>query len=280
MSRQATYALTAAQPQAMSNHLGRVAQSPKAADIPRDRRHGNLLTVQTLNRKVTEQKFQAVTLQRLPIHASSLPCGRHETRRTITEYVRKLTLSELNARACFVTGESAELVGTAREVRNQSAPGFPLMRPTMKKPFSKLVLYPFGKMSFRVESDSVPVGYDRRRERSSDQWFQSDNDFLDFMRVNRAHVVNDDNERSSCHACSGAFDSTDVAHSESEPASPPLVTWHGKVSITTEAIGVQRLAAIVGKFTERGHSIMKSNGAILLISDDPSGVRWPAKGRR
>ena len=142
-----------------------------------------------------------------------------------------MTLSELNARARFVPGESAELVGTVREIRNHSAPGFPLMRPTMKKPFSKLLLYPFGKISFRVTGDSVPVGYDRRRDRSSDQWVQSGNDFLDFIRVNRAYVVNNDNESSSCHACSGAFDSTGIAHSESEPASPPLVTLYRKVNI-------------------------------------------------
>ena len=253
MSGQATYAPTAAPSKRMPEDLRRVAQSPQSPDIPGDGRHGNPSSIHKVNGKITKQKLQSVKAKRFPVDASSLPCRRHEACSLVTAYVRKLILSQLNSPTRFVRAESTELIGTVREVRNNSVTRVALMCPTVKKYFPKLARYPFGKTILRVKASSMPVRYDRRRDRSSNERFQSGNNLLYFIRVNRTYVVNDNNEFPSCSNCSGIFGSIDIAHGELEIASWLPFTLYCKVTLPDEAMNSQCISARVGRF------IMRSN---------------------
>jgi hypothetical protein len=253
MSGQAKNAPPAARTKRMPDHLGRVTESP---DIPRDGRHGNPPSIHKFNGKIPKQKLQSVKSERFPVDAPSLPCRRHESSSLGPEDVRQMILSQSNSRACFVLAESAELVGTVREVRNDSSTCFSLMGPPMKKYFTTMARYPFSKTVLRVKTTSMPVRNDRRRDRPSDQWFKSGNNFPDVMRVSRAYVVNDDNEPPSCSACSGKFGSIDDAHGETGIASWPSMALYRKESITHDMEYLQYSSDIVEQFVKSAYTLL------------------------
>jgi hypothetical protein len=125
-----------------------------------------------------------------------------------------MSLPESKSRARFFPAKSSELVGAIRAVGYDPATCVTLMCPAMEKDFAKLVRHAPGKTKLCVKKCAVPVGYDRRRDGSSYQGFESCKKFLDFIRVPRAHIVDDDDEPTLGGAGFDRFLPSDDSHGE------------------------------------------------------------------